>query len=803
MRLTLPAGAVRTATRLLVAPALSPRLPLRVSRALLDAQGLVCPVPRGTRTTPSSLAGVPSVRVSGPGTPGPHVVLHLHGGGYALGSPRSHRSLGAWLAEAAGAPVELLDYRLAPEHPYPAGLDDAEAAYTALLDAGLSPQRIALTGDSAGAGLAMSLLLRLRGKGTPLPATVGLISPWLDLDLTDPALARNAGRDAMLGPALLEAGKDWYLRGGEATDPLLRPLEADLSGLPPIHVVAGSDEVLVGDADQLAERVRATGGVLTYTRSPGMWHDHVVEAGLLARGHEDLRDLGAALRRDCAARRVRVAVVGAGFGGIGMGAALHRHPDLAGLTDVTVLEKADSPGGVWRDNTYPGAACDVPSDLYSYSFAPGEWSRRFAPQPDILRYLGDVAADHGLTDAIRLGTEVTAATWDDAAATWRIETSGGPLEADVLVPACGQLSRPAVPDLPGIGDFRGPVFHSARWDHAVDLRGKRVAVVGTGASAIQFVPAIADDAEHVTVFQRSAPYLIPKLDGAYTRSRFPLWRKVSRRFWTAFFEFGALGFTAVRPFAASFTVLHHALLRLQVPDAGLRTRLGPDYPVGCKRVLISSDWFRALARPDVDVVTEKIVEVTADGIRTGDGRLHEADAIVFGTGFRSQDYLAPMRVVGRGGRELSEEWRGGARAHLGITVPGFPNLFLLYGPNTNLGSGSIVHMLECQIRYTCEGIRRLAAGTRSLEVSPRAASVYDTEMQSRLTESVWSECTSWYRAPASGQAGPGDGRITNNWPGTMREYRRRTEALDDREYLADRLADRPVDHPSGPTPTRT
>ncbi|GAA4547913.1 alpha/beta hydrolase fold domain-containing protein [Pseudonocardia xishanensis] len=773
MRLTLPCAAVRAATRLLSSVSLSPRLPLPVARGLLDLQGRVLPVPRGTRTerTPTGL------RVRTPGADRDRVVLFLHGGGYLTGSPWSHRSLAAWLSEAAGAPVELLDYRLAPEHPYPAGLDDAEQAYVRLLDAGLPAQRLALAGDSAGAGLAVALLLRLRDKGTPLPATIGLISPWVDLSLTDPHLESHAASDAMLGPELLRAGLRAYL-GGRPVPAELRPLEADLSALPPVHVVAGADEVLVGDADRLVARLREAGGTVTYTRSEGMWHDHVTEAGVLDRAHTDLRDLGLALRRDLAARRVRVAVVGAGFGGIGMGVAL-REDDLG---EVTLLEKAERPGGVWRDNTYPGAACDVPSHLYSYSFAQGrEWSRRYAVQPDILQYLERVAAEHGLDAVLHTGTEVTDAVWDDAAALWRLATSEGAVEAEALVSACGQLSHPAVPDLPGLDDFIGPAFHSARWDHSVDLRRKRIAVIGTGASAIQFVPEIAREAAQVTVFQRSAAWILPKPDAAYGPrahrlfSRFPLWHKLSRLGWTAFFEAGALGLTRVRAIAAPFPVVHRALLRRQVADPVLRERLEPDYPVGCKRILFSSDWFRTLARPRVHLTEEKIAEVTPTGVRTADGTLHEADVIVFGTGFRTQDFLAPMRVVGRDGRELSAQWRDGARAHLGVTVPGFPNLFLLYGPNTNVGSGSIVHMLECQIRHAREGIRRLAAGARTVEVRPDAATAYDVEMQSRLGDSVWTECASWYRTET--------GRITNNWPGTMREYARRTAALDPADYV--------------------
>jgi cation diffusion facilitator CzcD-associated flavoprotein CzcO len=355
--------------------------------------------------------------------------------------------------------------------------------------------------------------------------------------------------------------------------------------------------------------------------------------------------------------------------------------------------------------------------------------------------------------------------------------------ADAVISAVGQLNQPRLPDIKGLGSFKGPAFHSAQWRHDVELKNKRVACIGTGASAFQFVPAIAGEVAALTVFQRSAPYLIPKPDRRYGPralalfQRFPMWRTVSRGFWGAFFEFGALGLTSVRAAAAPFRLAYTALVRAQLPDPELRARVEPDYPVGCKRILISSDWFRALAKPHVDVETAAIAEVTADGIRTTDGVLHPADVIVFGTGFRTNDFLAPMKVFGRGGAELSEQWRDGARAHLGITVPGFPNLFLLYGPNTNVGSGSIVHMLECQIRYVREGIRRLAAGVRTLEVREDAATDYDVEIQERLTGSVWTECSSWYRDT--------EGRIVNNWPGTMTEYRRRTRTFDAENYRAE------------------
>lgn len=762
-------------TRVVIAPLLSSRIPLPLSRRLLGATGHVVPGPRGTRRVSAPLGGVPAERVTAPGASGPQQVLYLHGGGYKTGSAASHRALTAHLGRSAGATVHVPEYRLAPEHPFPAALDDALAAWHALRAAGHEARHIAVLGDSAGGGLAMALALRLRSAGEDLPAVLGLISPWLDLDLRSPWVRANGRYDAMLDPATLVPAAEHYRAGSAA--PELRPLDADLTGFPPLHVVAGAREILVGDADALVERARASGVPVEYSRVEGMWHAFPVFAGMLAEADAAVAGLGAAVRRSCGAgRRPRVTVVGAGFGGVGLGAVM-RGADVA---DVTILDKADGVGGVWRANTYPGAACDVPSHLYSFSFAPGrEWTRRFAPQPDILRYLQRVAREHDL--APRFGAEVTEARWDDARAAWRLDLAdGGSLETDVLVPACGQLSRPATPRIPGLGSFAGPVFHSAEWDHDVDLTGKRVAVVGTGASAIQFVPAIADRVAAMTVFQRSAPWLIPKPDrryGALARTlmrTLPASRLPARGFWTAFFETGALGFTRFPALTPPFRWAHQAMLRRQVPDAALRARLQPDYPVGCKRVGISSDWFPALARPHVDVVTDAITAVTPTGVRTADGTEYPADVIILGTGFAATEFLAPMKIFGPGGVELSERWREGARAHLGITVPGFPNLFLLYGPNTNVGSGSIVHMLESQIAYVRQAVETLAAGVGTLTVRADVESRFDTEMQQRLDGSVWTGCRSWYRTA--------NGRIVNNWPGLMREYRRRTSRFDVTEY---------------------
>jgi cation diffusion facilitator CzcD-associated flavoprotein CzcO/acetyl esterase/lipase len=773
----LPRPVVRQLTRGVVRPLLSPRFPLGLRRPLLDATGRVVPLPRGTRRSHGTLGGVPTERVMTRGATGPHQVLYVHGGGYQTGSPTSHRALAAHLSRAAAAPVHLPVYRLAPEHPFPAAVDDVEAAYRALRDAGHPPQRIAVAGDSAGGGLVMALVLRLRGAGEELPGSIGLISPWLDLELGSPLLQANAATDAMLDPGWLADAVDKYR--GALDPPELRPLEADLAGLPPVHVVAGGDEILLGDSDALVARIRDTGGPVDYRRADGLWHAYPVFAGMLREADEALAELGAAIRRDCGGGRVpRVAVVGAGFGGIGLGMALR----AAGWTDpgdLTVLDRADGVGGVWRANTYPGAACDVPSHLYSFAGEPGtEWSRRFAPQPEILRYLERVTREHGLTEHLRLGTEVTEARWDEARSVWRLSLGGGDwLEADVLVPACGQLSRPARPVIPGLDRFPGPVFHSAEWDHGVDLTGKRVAVVGTGASAIQFVPAIVDRVAALTVFQRSAPHVIPKPDRAYG-SRRPGNRAAARAAWRAFYETGALGLTSVRALGMPFRLASAALRRSQVPDPALRARVTPDHPIGCKRILISSDYYPALGRPHVDVVTETISEVTATGVRTADGTEHPADVIILGTGFAATEFLTPMKVFGPGGRELSEQWRDGASAHLGIAVPGLPNLFLLYGPNTNLGSGSIVHMLECQIGYVRQALELLRSGVRTLAVRPEVAGRYDAEIQQRLARTVWTGCRNWYRTAS--------GRVVNNWPGTMREYARRTRRFEAAEYEAGR-----------------
>jgi len=470
--------------------------------------------------------------------------------------------------------------------------------------------------------------------------------------------------------------------------------------------------------------------------------------------------------------RTRVLIVGAGFCGIGLGIRLQ----AAGLTDFIILEKSDRIGGVWRANSYPGAACDVPSLLYSFSFAPrADWPDRYARQGDILAYLERCARDHGLMPHIQLSAEVSAAEWDEARSLWVVRTRDGTrFEAQALVSAVGQLDRPLVPRLPGLDRFIGPAFHSAEWRHDVDLTGKRIAVIGTGASAIQFVPQIAALVQTLTLFQRSAAYVLPKSEKAYTawqRKAFAiipgaLW--LSRAWQYLAHEVTAFAFVT---WPAALNIKRGAFRRhlaRGVKDEEKRRRLTPDYRIGCKRILISNDYFPALDRPNVAVVMETIAEVRADAVVTADGRAHPADCIIFGTGFTATDLLAPMRITGRGGKDLRESWRGGASAHLGITVSGFPNFFMLYGPNTGLAHNSIVFMLEAQIRYVVACLTHLTRGeVRTLEVRADVQRRFDARLQRRLAHTIWAKgCASWYLTP--------DGRNVANWPGYTFEFAWRT-----------------------------
>jgi cation diffusion facilitator CzcD-associated flavoprotein CzcO len=470
----------------------------------------------------------------------------------------------------------------------------------------------------------------------------------------------------------------------------------------------------------------------------------------------------------------QVAVVGGGFGGVGAAVMLRR----AGYHDVTVFERSGRLGGVWNDNTYPGAACDVPSHLYEFSFAPNpDWSRRYAPQAEIQAYLEDVARRFGVTEGVRLGVEVLRALWDEDRRRWVLETGSGEFEADVLLTACGQLSVPKVAAIPGLSQFSGPMFHTARWRHDVPLAGRRVAVIGTGCSAIQVVPAIQPMVEHVDVYQRSPGWTFPRMDFAYSERtkrllrRFPALQRLDRAANFAFHELGAAAMTSKPWLLTAFRAIGRHQIRKAVKDPQLRAKVTPRDEIGCKRVMLTDDWYPALTQPNVSVITDRIESVTPSGVRCLDGVERPADVLALATGFETHGFVAPMEVVGVGGRTLAEEWAEVPRAYLGLSVPGFPNMFLIYGPNTNGGTGSVIYTIECGITHVIEALRaRERAGAKRIEVRRAAAEEFDLELRAALSRTVWhTGCTSWYLDE--------NGNDPNQWPWLWHDYRRRTEKL--------------------------
>jgi cation diffusion facilitator CzcD-associated flavoprotein CzcO len=473
-----------------------------------------------------------------------------------------------------------------------------------------------------------------------------------------------------------------------------------------------------------------------------------------------------------------IAVVGGGFGGVGALVMLER----AGYRNVTVFERADRVGGVWHHNTYPGAACDIPSHLYEFSFEPNpRWSRRYAPQAEIQEYVEDVARRYGVTDRIRTGTQVNGARWDEQRRRWTLDTSAGPHEADVLVTACGQLSVPTVPPLPGLDNFAGPSFHTARWRHDVDLTGKRVAVIGTGCSAIQVVPAIQPTVERVDVYQRSPGWTLPKMDFEYSDrakhlfERFPVLQRLDRASVFYFQELAAAAMTKHRWLMPLFKRLGKRQIDKAIDDPELRARVTPRDEMGCKRIMLTDDWYPTLTKPNVGLVSDRIDEVTPGGIRAG-GEERPYDAIVLATGFATHGFVAPMEIVGAGGRTLTEAWAGVPRAYLGLSVPGFPNMFLLYGPNTNGGSGSVISTLEAGSQHLIEALRQMdRAGADRIEVTRETADGFDRELREALAGTVWhAGCTNWYV--------DANGNDPNQWPWLWTRYRRRTGQLEPGAY---------------------
>ena len=476
---------------------------------------------------------------------------------------------------------------------------------------------------------------------------------------------------------------------------------------------------------------------------------------------------------------VDIAIVGAGFSGLGMAIRLRRE----GVEDFVVLERGAKVGGTWWFNTYPGCGCDVPSHLYSFSFAPNpDWRRTYSRQPEIEGYLQRVAEDFGAASHVRLGTTVTGAEWDDGAGRWSVETSRGTVSARVLISAAGALSDPKVPALEGLERFEGRTFHSARWDHGYDVAGKRIAVVGTGASAIQFVPAIAPAVAQLHVFQRTAPWVLPHSDRAISSRerrlyrRFPLLQRLVRGGVYSARELLVLGFVKEPKLMKAVERLARAHMRRQVPDRELRAKVEPGYTIGCKRILPSNHWYPALGRDNVELVTDAIAELREQSVVTADGTEREVDAIVFGTGFNVVDMPVARWIRGREGRTLDECWRGSPRAHLGATVAGFPNLYLLLGPNTGLGHSSMIYMIESQVDYVLEALRETERrGAAVAEVRPEVVERYNEALDERMQRTVWTTgCSSWYLDDT--------GRNGTLWPDWTFRFRRRTGRFDAAEH---------------------
>ncbi|MGZ3410405.1 MAG: flavin-containing monooxygenase [Xanthobacteraceae bacterium] len=480
------------------------------------------------------------------------------------------------------------------------------------------------------------------------------------------------------------------------------------------------------------------------------------------------------------AEHVPILIIGCGFGGMALAIELKN----AGINDFVILERADDIGGVWRDNTYPGAACDVVSRFYSFSYDQDyEWSTAFAPQAEIWDYALKVVDRHGIRAHVHFNTEVRDASFDEATGTWTVDTAAGArFTTPILVSAVGLFNHANMPNIPGRDDYKGTSWHSSNWNHNVPIAGKTVAVIGCGASAVQFIPKIAPEVGKLVLYQRSPQYVMPKaiFPGA---SEFDMW--LQKRKWLRglarlkvylMFERFILRRRIFPQARLKGEAAFRALLERKVKDPELRKKLTPNYPMGCKRQLVSDHWYEALTRPNVEVVTEQISRIDASGIVTSDNKHREFDAIIYGTGFTPTTYLTPMHIKGLAGLDLNDVWRNGAEAYLGITVTGFPNFFMLYGPNTNAPS-SIIFMLECQSHYILSAIKTLRSkGARYMNVRADAQRDFNAEAQERLSTTVpaRADCFTYFKDPS--------GKITTNWPGYATEYRWRTRAVKSRDY---------------------
>lgn len=484
-----------------------------------------------------------------------------------------------------------------------------------------------------------------------------------------------------------------------------------------------------------------------------------------------------------------ITIIGSGIGGLCMAIQLRR----ANINNFEIIEKAADIGGTWRDNTYPGCACDVPSHLYSYSFeVRPDWSRMFPPREEIFDYLTGLATKYNLYEKTRFNTEVTSITYDEATQKWQIKTADNQVRiTDIVVSALGQLNRPKLPNITGQDEFKGIMFHSAQWEHHHDLNNKQIAVIGNGPSSAQFIPEIARIAKKLTVFQRSPCHIVPRRDKPYSATQKMMFKYIpgfvhlyrSMIYWSLEKNFTLFNPALAPRFFIKILGLNRDLVQEinhqfeeQVKDKKMQKILRPDYPVGCKRVVIADDYYPALMRDNVHIETQKINEITPEGINVN-GQIQKFDTIIYGTGFASTDFLAPIDIIGKNQTKLKKTWDSGAEAYLGITIPDFPNFFMIYGPNTNLGHNSIIFMIECQTKYIISAIQNMHKNQiQTIMLRPEKMESFAEYLKIRLESSVWgADCNSWYKNT--------DGKIVNNWPDFTYVYREATEKFNPDDYI--------------------